>query len=345
MLEKTRKGKAGEGLKKATCFAFLFFIIFISYLSGLNYALSQEQSYEISYAINITILHDNSINEKISIKIRNKANISISELSYELPGNASDVAVYEGMEIANYTLENINGRSVASITLKKPIEKDEEREIIVSFNLANVVEDFGNDKIFSQIFRMPTNAKHFSLQIKLPQGMIIRKEATSETANIAPVADSIATDGESIILKWERENISKFSVFVRFSKPQSREINANAKTGKEAIVLALAIFMLAIFAAALYLRKRGEREEESREKEQEELIHFLKEDEAKVIEIVKSNPGINQKKIAELADYSKSKISKVIAELERRGIVRTEKVGRKVKVYLRENFEKILKEE
>lgn len=347
-----------KGFLKACIF--LFLVALLS-LSSLSYASSQEElNYEISYSMNITILHDSSINERISIRIENYGSLSIPELIYELPENAKNIEILEEREKANYTLQKIDNKTSASIILKNPIKKGEKREIVVSFKLSDVVENLGDERIFSMIFKLPANVKKFSLQIKLPPGMVVKREAASpDIANIAPLPDEMTTDGESIILRWERGGIDKFSVFVRYSEPAS-ENSVKIKTNESSalkhegqskvrtvVYSGMIILLIAIAAVTIYLRKKAEKDKEKSEEgeQKEKLIHFLKEDEARVIEIVKSMPGINQKKIAELTNYSKSKISKLIAELERREIVRTEKIGRKVKVYLREDFENALKKE
>ncbi|ENN96608.1 transcriptional regulator, MarR family protein [Methanocaldococcus villosus KIN24-T80] len=58
------------------------------------------------------------------------------------------------------------------------------------------------------------------------------------------------------------------------------------------------------------------------------LLNFLTDDEKKIIKLIKEHKYITQKDIVSLTRMSKSKVSRIVSELEERGIVKKEKVGR-----------------
>jgi DNA-binding transcriptional ArsR family regulator len=64
-----------------------------------------------------------------------------------------------------------------------------------------------------------------------------------------------------------------------------------------------------------------------------ELVRYLPEDERRVLEPVLDSPGITQIEIRDRSDFSKSKVSQTLSELEKRGLVAKEKQGRTFRVY------------
>jgi uncharacterized membrane protein len=64
-----------------------------------------------------------------------------------------------------------------------------------------------------------------------------------------------------------------------------------------------------------------------------ELLRYLPEDERRVLEPVIDSPGVTQIEIRDRSDFSKSKVSQTLSELEQRGLVYKEKQGRTFRVY------------
>lgn len=62
-------------------------------------------------------------------------------------------------------------------------------------------------------------------------------------------------------------------------------------------------------------------------------LELLPEDERRVIEPVIGSPGLTQIEVADRSDFSKSKVSKALKELEGRGLVYREPQGRTYRVY------------
>jgi len=63
-----------------------------------------------------------------------------------------------------------------------------------------------------------------------------------------------------------------------------------------------------------------------------ELLRYLPDDERRVLEPVIESPGLTQIEIRDRSDFSKSKVSQTLSELEERGLVAREKQGRTYRV-------------
>ena len=96
--------------------------------------------------------------------------------------------------------------------------------------------------------------------------------------------------------------------------------------GKENyIYLAILAVML---AASVYLFRRFKR------KRTNDKIDILKEDEQAIMRLIIEKDGIDQREIQRVTDFSKTKVSKILSELEKRGVIRKEQAGRRNKIFL-----------
>jgi len=303
-------------------------IIFLAFFLSVKISSAAENlNYAIDYDIEIK-LFENTAFEKISIGINNTGNLSIDEFAYSLPENAVNTNVYDGGLELNYTQE-IADKKIIHAGLVRAIAPQEYRNIAIEFEVSELITKAGEEYIFSALFSPPKYTSSFLISLTLPEGTSLSKKI-EEGAAVAPLPKNVKSDGKSIILEWEPSPREKFAVFATYSK------NVEQSSAK---LYAASVFLLLSFSLLIYFTKR----KRPRIEKSMTSFDYLKEDEKLVISLVKGAPGITQKKIAEATNYSESKISKVIAELEKRGIVRTERIGRKNKVFLDENFEKTLK--
>ncbi|SDR31750.1 helix-turn-helix transcriptional regulator [Natronobacterium texcoconense] len=70
-----------------------------------------------------------------------------------------------------------------------------------------------------------------------------------------------------------------------------------------------------------------------------DVLTVLPEDERRVLEPVLESPGLTQIELRDRADFSKSKVSQTVTELEKRGLLYREKQGRTYRVYPSDDLE------
>ena len=63
------------------------------------------------------------------------------------------------------------------------------------------------------------------------------------------------------------------------------------------------------------------------------VLDLLPEDERRILEPVLSSPGITQIELRDRSDFSKSKVSQTVSDLETRGLLYRERQGRTYRVY------------
>jgi DNA-binding transcriptional ArsR family regulator len=70
-----------------------------------------------------------------------------------------------------------------------------------------------------------------------------------------------------------------------------------------------------------------------------QLLSMLPEDERRILEPVVDSPGITQIALRDRADFSKSKVSQTVSELEKRGLLYRERQGRTYRIYPSDDLE------
>ena len=65
----------------------------------------------------------------------------------------------------------------------------------------------------------------------------------------------------------------------------------------------------------------------------ERVLDLLPEDERRILEPILESPGITQIELRDRADFSKSKVSQTVSDLEKRGLLARERQGRTYRIY------------
>jgi hypothetical protein len=176
------------------------------------------------------------------------------------------------------------------------------------------------------LFRYDTDplemTKGFTLLIKLPLGYVIPQEIDKSASYfVTPEADRIYSDGSRTSIVWRRTEISeKFSVTVI-----SEEKGNEGRFPIYATALTIAIVGIGMFILYLrnYLKSKRLPEAGDTSFEKNIAVPDLIESEKVVVEILSSSSGktMKQRDIQEKSGFSKAKLSRVLRNLEERGVV------------------------
>jgi uncharacterized membrane protein len=113
------------------------------------------------------------------------------------------------------------------------------------------------------------------------------------------------------------------------------------------LIFALGIYLI-FFDKGQQLLQEGQKEiaktlesvkkKEDKDKEMNAMLSVLNEDEQKVIKAIKEQDGITQATLRLRIDFSKSKLSAVLAELEKRGLIKRVTKGTTNQVFLKKKI-------
>ncbi|MFQ5815282.1 MAG: helix-turn-helix transcriptional regulator, partial [Candidatus Hydrothermarchaeaceae archaeon] len=73
----------------------------------------------------------------------------------------------------------------------------------------------------------------------------------------------------------------------------------------------------------------------------EKKIDILREDEQSILKLVVENDGIDQRDIQRTTGFSKTKVSKILSELEKRDAITKQQIGRRNKIYLSSKMKEV----
>lgn len=172
-----------------------------------------------------------------------------------------------------------------------------------------------NEKIysFSYSFNIPLIAEEISIAAILPERVIIAHTENS----IFPSKYFLATDpsGRRIVVSWKLDNNGKIDFLTKIIVEIPLE---EKKTGLTQIVSYFAfpiVIILIVFYYLKFLRK-------------ETIESILNENERKIVEILREKKKIVQKDLVQYLELSKAKVSRMVKDMEKRGIIEVERRGR-----------------
>lgn len=263
---------------------------------------------------------DQSVQEMMTVDISNNTN---GNITLSLPENSEDVFLWDiAAEMQNNSIQ---------IPLNCT-----ECQINITYSLKGAVkrEDKKTDS-FSRTLNFPKPAREVDYSVHIPPGHII--ELYADDPSIVPSATKIETDGKSIIIRWvEKKPEFPKRYFVKYSNFEQLQLDATdikQELNEPAVWFLMGVSAVAGIVAGLLLYNKISK------KIVRILPHvpssLLNPDEKKIISLLKEQGNImGQKDIVKNLDWSKSKVSAIVTNLEYKKIVNRERLGRNYKVKL-----------
>jgi len=190
------------------------------------------------------------------------------------------------------------------------------KEIEYRFNTRSLVSINDDLRIFRYRFPITQSTNNFSATIKLPLGSFFADPSKLEGTGLLPYEPSFGeqgSDGRRIFVKWNLEN-PKIGDSLNTSVIYEQVIASQVL-----IAIGAGIIFLIIAAIMFFTRKHG----------MKDILPVLTEGERKVMEILLKEKEVGQKRIVKECDFSKSKASRIIHDLEKRGLISRIPKGRK----------------
>ena len=160
-------------------------------------------------------------------------------------------------------------------------------------------------------------------KIYLPETGSLYNQVSNES--VFPRYGNVISDGKHIIVYWERENIMEGDDLV-FSVSYALPLG-DGSFYDTAIVVIIAVVI--IVSLGIFYFKNTYKPVQTLQV----VMPLLREDEKTIIDIMTKYGGeTNQKVLVRETDFSKAKVSRILAGLKERGILEIEHIGRTNKV-------------
>lgn len=191
------------------------------------------------------------------------------------------------------------------------------KTIVYNIKTFPFISSLENLHIFSSRFSVTQIVDKFSVIIRLPFGTALTESSKLAGTGLNPFEPPGAkqgSDGRRIFVEWNLEKprlgeTADFTVVYEQVKP----VDFN-------IFLAIIAAIVIAFLAFLVFFFRSSRVEE--------ILPILTDSERKVMEIVLRDKQVDQRKIVKETDFSKAKVSRIIQDLVKRGLIEKRPKGR-----------------
>jgi len=199
--------------------------------------------------------------------------------------------------------------------------------IETKFNWKGLVERRGNVSIFSLDIPILWNTKEITVLVKLPDKTLLTDDVLLP---ISPSGYHIGSDGRRILATWSFKDKKLGDVIpIRlYYEPLSPEF-----IPENLIYILIFILILIVIVGISFIFRKVS-------KKSELVLSVLNESERLIVDIIRKEKKkiVDQRRIVSLSGFSKAKVSRIIQSLEERGIVESERIGRRNKITLKKKF-------
>lgn len=244
-----------------------------------------------------------------------------------LPLDAQEIKVSVDGEPRNCTISRNEEDSLA----RCGDTRDGNMNVLLEYSTAELRGELGEQTIIKYTDKLQYKADQYRFELKLPKGYIIPDE-NKQDFYLNPEPQAVLSDGQRIIIQWEADSVTRFSATAIAQSIIKKETNIVLLIG---IALgACIITLLAVLGFTLLKPKKQDETERI-----EEVAPSFIESEQKVVDILRKaeNNTLWQKQIQQECGFNKVKLSRILRNLEARGVVIKESYGNTNKIALKKN--------
>jgi uncharacterized membrane protein len=249
-------------------------------------------------------------------------NHSISNFDYPFKNNIYNLEIESKYDFADCT-------PVDNVISCKFVSKGEENRTQITFEF----ETRDNIKIVEGEYKFEVNYPIDNFVHRIFNMVYLPETATLSTSipneSFSPRYGKTGSDGRHIVIYWEREDI-KPGDDLYFSVSYKIPVSEMPMGSIYGVAITVVIAVIIIVALGIFYMKS------IRKESIEVVMPLLKRDEKKIIDILRERGRTtNQRVLVRETDFSKAKVSRLVASLKERGIIDVEHIGRTNKVTLR----------
>ncbi|NIO21557.1 MAG: MarR family transcriptional regulator [Candidatus Aenigmarchaeota archaeon] len=278
-----------------------FVALFLVFAFTAQNALALEIS---EYNITFDILMNGYVNEEVSMVFTEELNAST--LNYVVLGDISDLKILSDGKNIDYVLEKSGSEHDVKFIVPEGTET-----LQINFIAKDLV--FAKDNIYSFFTTLqPPASENVNVIAFLPAGFAIYRDV------VYPGGYETLTDGERIYIKWS------------FSNPEDIPLSFKFYSIYSDYSLAILIIMglvVIVIAGYLIMHYRG--------KVKKEFLRGFSEDERRVLKALSERGVCMQKKLEKEFGFSRAKMTRVVKNLESKGLVEKERVGRTNRLFFK----------
>ena len=291
-----------------------FILIIVLSLLLIPSVLAQRM-YEFNTTVDIN--EDGSSNFKIDFKFPD----DLKTIEIPLNGKITDLKTENGnCEVVEQVSQVISCKPLSPFVVGTI-------RISADFNIDGLVQKRGNISFFSLDVPILWDTDEVFVTVKLPEKMALAEKVILP---ISPSGVDMTFDGRRVITNWHFFNKKTGDIIpVRiYYEPLTYQPIQISYTWAFLLVI-----IVIVMSVGLVYRKVSY-------KKSELVLSVLNESERIITDIIKKEKKekVDQREIVRQSGFSKAKVSRIIQSLEERGIIESERIGRKNKIKLKKQF-------
>ncbi len=289
----------------------LLLLIFVSstFLALMPVLVSANQGIQF-YKIDITLDDEGKSDVKLVITFKEAE----ETFSFDIIGRIEN---FEATSNAGPVDCNVRVSGTSSINCIMDLTETQ-KELQINFTTSDFVKTLDEKFYFSGDLSPNAYATEISTTLKLPQGTLLVGEDISSSILSYPKSASAHILGDSIIVVWTLYNVPeteglKFEVlYEQVKTPPWFQLRM-----RHFVLLGASFAVVLGFIFVRYLRRS-----------ESVVLSVLDEYERKVVDIISKEGEVKQKQVVQLTNFSKAKVSRVVKNLAKRGLIEVERRGR-----------------
>jgi uncharacterized membrane protein len=291
------------------------FILIIALSILLIPSVLAQKMYQFNTTVNVN--EDGSSNFKIDFKFPD----DLKTVEIPLNGKITDLRAENGnCEIIEQVGQVISCEPLSPFVVGTI-------RISADFNVDGLVQKRGNISFFSLDVPILWDTDELFVKVTLPEKTALAEKVLLP---ISPSGVDMTFDGRRVITNWHFFNKKSGDIIpIRiYYEPLTYQPIQISYTWAFLIVI-----IVIVISVGLVYRKISY-------KKSELVFSVLNESERIVVDIIKKEKKeiVDQREIVRQSGFSKAKISRIIQSLEERGIIESERTGRKNKIKLKKQF-------
>lgn len=199
----------------------------------------------------------------------------------------------------------------------------------LSYKELDTLNFAGNEIYFLKKVIFPENFDKAIIRLNLEKGIIVKN------SEIFPINYKIETDGEIIFITWTLNNVKKAEAFAIFVNLEETKKESLFFIFVFLFLLILGVFLL-VFLKIFHKKNTLKKSKKVKIKTLEKYEYLLDSEKKLIEELKKAKRNeLWQRQVQSLTGFSKAKVSRLVRNLESRGLIRKISFGNTNKLRLK----------
>ena len=272
-----------------------------------------------SYALSLYVRADGTCQERIDAAFVNNGTEPLEKVSFTVGKDIANLTVTASRTVS-VTEREANWARIIIIAFDEPVPPGEEATYTIRFDTAQFTRFVGDELEVRTTYKAAWPIADFRARVDLPPGYVLPiAENVTQVASVVVPAARLETDGKHLILRWDQGPLDKgetMDIFVRAKLPPAPAPDGG-DTADGVSILVAGIIAGAFGYALLVHLKAGP----------SVLAGFSLDERIVVCELAKHDAPMNQNDLCRALGFSKSKLSRLLSDLEDKSALTKERVG------------------